>query len=129
MADYYGTGRTNYFKVKDEEAFRKMASQFEVVVCERGDGKFAVISEKEDGCFSISDDDGDDVCMTKEIVEHLAEGEVAVFIHIGSEKARYLDGVATAVHSSGQVVQVHLDDIYEKAMNAFKVTNIGPATY
>lgn len=46
---------------------------------------------------------------------YLQEGEVAVFIMAGAEKARYITAFAVAINSKGERVELSLYDIYEKA--------------
>lgn len=38
---------------------------------------------------------------------------------IGAEKLRYVTGIAYAIHSSGEILQIDINDIYEKAQSEF----------
>jgi hypothetical protein len=49
------------------------------------------------------------------VAEHLVDGQVAVFMEIGSEKMRYLGGTAVAVNAAGETKRVDLEDIYTLA--------------
>jgi hypothetical protein len=128
MANYYGVGRSNYFKVKDPAAFMKFIEAFDCKVVPKGD-TFAVLSNAEDGSFMSYPDDSDSLCIVDGIHEHLQEGEVAVFLECGHEKLRYVGGRAIAVHSSGKQTWLHLSDIYAKAKEAFGVAEITLAEY
>lgn len=127
MANYCGTSRTNYFKVRDGEAFKKWAEglHLDVAVGHVGEkeGKFALFPSRnsDDGCFpdgTIYDeatDEDRDFDFAAELSKHLAEGEVAVHVHIGAEKLRYLLGYAVAVNHRGETVEVNIDEIYKLA--------------
>ncbi|MGJ6127307.1 hypothetical protein QN239_32530 [Mycolicibacterium sp. Y3] len=113
MADYYGKGRTNIFKVKDIEALKAALAGAEFTVEARPDrGADAVLIQVSDndvtGCWGqlVYSDDDDDVEPTElfvpdMIAEHLQDGQVAVFVHAGSEKLRYLSAYSIAVHANG----------------------------
>ena len=49
------------------------------------------------------------------VAAHLIEGDVAVFMEVGSEKMRYLAGDTVAVNSAGDSRRVSLSDIYGAA--------------
>lgn len=132
MADYYGKGRTNIFKVKDIDALRTALAGTEVTVESRGErGAGAVLIRLSDndvtGCWGqLVYGDDDDVEPTElfvpdMIAEHLQVGEVAVFVHAGSEKLCYLSAYSIAVHANGSQVRVDLNDIYQRAAEAFDV--------
>lgn len=125
MANWYGAARTNYFRVKDPEAFKRWLSDFEVVVIEK-DGRYGFYSNDEYGGFPSyrhNDETGEyvDIDLANELSGHLVAGEVAVLIENGAEKLRYLSGWAQAVASDGRTVAVNLSDIYDKAKEAFGV--------
>jgi hypothetical protein len=44
---------------------------------------------------------------------------VFVFMSVGNEKFRYVEGHATAVNSQGEIEVVRLDDIYARAAEKF----------
>lgn len=136
MSSWYGTARSNYFKVKDAEAFREWAKRLpDLGVWDKGDGVFGVYG---DDCDSggwpsyIENDEGEndeDFDLLAALAEHLLPGEVAVLMEAGAEKMRYVTGYAQAVDHTGKVVQVGLSDIYDKAKSAFGVTDITPAEF
>lgn len=140
MANYYGSGRTNYFRVKDFDAFEQLISDFSTVESHR----------KEDGsvCLLVVDDDGDgsfpsyvyndeseeyvDIDFFALVAEHLADDEVAIFQHVGAEKLRYLEGYSVAVTNDDtgdpQFLYVGIGDIYKRVADEW---NLNPtrATY
>jgi molybdopterin biosynthesis enzyme len=59
--------------------------------------------------------------------KHLHDEDVAVLMEAGAEKLRYVSGWAVAVNSKGDLVEIGLSDIYEKAKHLGK--NITQATY
>jgi hypothetical protein len=125
MANWYGSSRSNYFCVKDDEAFLEWAEN-------RGLGVFR--SESNPGYFAIHGGDNDsgswpsydleadtEIDLVTELAGHLPKGQVAVLMEIGAEKLRYLTGIAIAVNHKGRAVVVSLDDVYRKAARTFRV--------
>ena len=134
MANYCGFARSNYFRVKDLEAFRKAMEHccVEIVHPEKrvknkdGTCRFeknmklaGLLSNGEDGWSGGYCDEatGDavEIDIPDIVAEHLKDGEVAIFQEIGHEKLRYLTGVAVAVNNRKERVFVDIDEIYEKA--------------
>lgn len=111
MANYYGSTRTNYFKVTDENAFKELIGRCvsdgeEVSVwtheCQDGTVLYGF------GCYGdilgLSEDDGDDEdydynydAFIGEIQKLLPEDEAAIITHVGQEKLRYLTGCVTVI--------------------------------
>ena len=90
------------------------------------EGRWGFLANSEDGGLPSSrydeeTDDYVDIDLTKELAEHLAEGQVAVLMECGAEKLRFITGFATAVSWTGETVRISLDDIYQKAQEAFGV--------
>jgi hypothetical protein len=144
MANYYGTFRSNYFKVKDAEAFKAWTKKAGCGVWENADATFGVYSDKhsEDGSIpniqyldpDWNSDNPPDGWTAEELKEeyrefdfvlelstHLKPGEVAVILETGAEKLRYLHGYAVAVDHTGEYATVNLSDIYDKAFAKFGV--------
>ena len=135
MANYEALARSNYFRVKDPEAFRQWCK----------DLGLEVITKKEEALFGWMNTDGgipsqrdndqaeeeEDLDFFAELATHLHPGEVAVAHEIGHEKMRCLDAVAVAINSEGVSVQLSLDEIYEQAqaLRADPTTQITTATY
>jgi len=120
MANYEAVARSNYFKIKNFEAFHQWCEEM----------KISYIGPTDDGMFMVSPTDPDSGWPTLECGDvftelgafHLQEGEVAVFLEIGYEKLRYLIGYAVAVNHLGEYVSVDLNDIYSKAKDHFGVS-------
>ena len=123
MATYYETSRTNYFLVKDIEAFKTRLELFTAleVKVEKMNGKdyVCLINSNENGFpFDVYDDIlGEYVEIDWEGIfsQHLQDGSVAIIMGAGSEKLRYIHGYAVAFNNKGETEQVHLVDIYKIA--------------
>ena len=129
MANYYGSCRTNYFKVKDEEAFKAAIESLPDVECHRSDGAidaehaglYCILGNNDDGGgwpsyqYDKEMDDYVEFDLIDEVYSHLADGEVAIFMEVGAEKLRFLVGYAEAVNNMGEREKVSLLDIYDKA--------------
>jgi hypothetical protein len=135
MANWYGTARSNYFRVKDKDAFLKWADGRRLGVFKNEDSAdlFAIHGgDTDDGSWPGYDMEGEtEIDLVRELAEHLPKGQVAVLMEIGAEKLRYLTGVAIAVNHKGRVVEVTLSDIYRKAARSFRIaeSEITEATY
>jgi hypothetical protein len=117
MANWYGTSRSNYFKVENEEAFREWAESRDLEVFEGRGGLFGIApsSMSEDGSWPSYDDEVDaGIDFQAELIEHLAEGQVAILMTIGAEKLRYLTGFSVALAWDGRRMSVDIADIYDK---------------
>ncbi len=127
MANYYATARTNYFRVKNNEAFAEWLESLPSIEMLKDGDRFGFYSDCPDsGDFPSSrwDENANDyvdVDLTTELAHHLAEGEVAILMEVGAEKLRYLNGWATAVNHLGQTVTVDLTDIYQLAETTFGI--------
>lgn len=125
MANWYGTSRSNYFKVKDEAQFKRWVGSVPDLLLLESDGAFGIAVESGEGWPSVSwdDDTGEEleVDLMQVLPEHLAQGEVAVLIQAGAEKLRYVTGHAIAIAWDGRLTQVCLSDIYTKAKAEFGV--------
>lgn len=136
MANYYGSARTNFVKVENLDALIKSLAPFDIKIEHHSSDPsyVALFPITEDGCFpSIitiysEDDDIDDEEVEFSFEEHvmpfIAEGEVLVAQSTGSEKQRYVSAWAGSYIRQGEEVksvELTLDDIYEKASQAFGV--------
>jgi hypothetical protein len=136
MADWNGMARSNYFRVKDEAAFRKWAEDLELAVITDSEGRVGVYSKTDDGGFPsqrLSEDveEMEDLDFPDELAAHLVEGSIAILMTAGHEKDRYVSGYAIALNSEGKRVDLVLSDIYTKAAELFQIdiSNITEATY
>ena len=117
MANWYGTSRSNYFNVKDEGAFREWAERRGLEIFTNLVGQLAVAPSSMSGDGSWPSYDYDDDCeidFQAELIEHLAEGQVAIIMTIGAEKLRYLTGYSVALAWDGRRISVDIADIYDK---------------
>lgn len=135
MANYNATSRSNYFKVKDADAFKAWVVTIPdlraVSSTERTDA-FAIISDDGDtgqwpitygDCGSdASEEEYVDINWSTDLGTHLVDGEVCIMMSAGSEGTRYVCGGAFAFDNTGKTVRVSLDEIYTKAAKAFGVT-------
>ena len=123
MAEWYGTCRSNYFQVKNEEEFLSWIAEYEVEVISKNDDeitRYGFLSRDEYGdiprnTIRLEDGDFEGISILDEISTHLAEGETAIIMEVGSEKFRYLTGLAIAIHHTGDCVEISLDRIYDCA--------------
>jgi hypothetical protein len=125
MATYTSTARTNYFRVKDVDAFNKWIKQFA--------GLETIVQERQ-GTIGILFDDGvPNVRWETELIEgeeieseveidfmeelglYLADEEVAVLQEVGNENHRYVSGYAIAVNNKGGRREISINHIYELA--------------
>lgn len=139
MSNYYGVGRTNYFKVKDPELFKEAVNRLSgllLVESSSCPGQFMLMDDNPDGGgWCVTDlsqprlddfnteeeflrackaweESRDDFDLDEFISEHLADGEVAILLEVGHEQHRYLTGWAIAINNKGERRRVNLDDIY-----------------
>lgn len=123
MANYYGQARSNYFFVKDSEAFLEEMKKYPVQIIEQqenGKTLYGFLDADENGGGSVdfyADEDGEyiEVDWRDVFKRHLADGWVAIIMETGSEKYRYLIGHAVAYNNKGETMFVTLEDIYTLA--------------
>jgi len=121
MANYYATARSNYFKVKDADAFKAWCLRSSLEVLEGNENLYAIASADPDGggwpC-QRDDEPGNELeefDLVDELAGHLAGNCVAILMESGAEKLRYVIGVAIAVNAKGESIQIELEDIYDRA--------------
>lgn len=119
MANFYGTGRSNYVEVKDEKKFEEFCDQWSSyfdVVTQEVDGKkhYALLSTSEDGDLPGWDEDDNDIEFMQLIAPHLKEDKDNIFVWMsaGNEKMRYVLGGASAINYKGEECYLCLEDIY-----------------
>lgn len=123
MANYYGQTRSNYFFVKDAEAFKAELAKYPVeIITQEKDGKtlYGFMDTDPNGggdASSYYDEEEQDSEMdwADFFKRHLADGWVAIIMHTGAEKYRYLGGQATAFNNKGEEMFISLEDIYTLA--------------
>ena len=136
MANFYAQGRSNYFRVSDSGRFEAFCDKYRLEYWTREtegtyikspeenpkkELHYAFTSRDEGGlCTDPEPDEFFDIeKFVEELSSILAEGEVAIYQEVGNEKLRYLSGWSLAIHSSGKAVEVGIQDIYQKAKEAF----------
>lgn len=124
MANYCATARTNYFNVRDIDAFHlAMASVPDIHIDSRTTGgtqSCALFCQGDAGWPSeqYTDDpleDAEAIDLPGLVAEHLADGSVAVFLESGNEGLRFIDGRATAVDACGGRIDLGLHGIFALA--------------
>jgi len=140
MANWYGTARSNYVRLKDPGAVRQLlaarAAEIELQESASQPGLFVFLvgGLSDSGGWptvarlSASGEpdpevDGEDFLDV--MAEHLADGEVLITIEAGAEKLRYITGWAQAVRMHrGRVqrLQLSIADIYRLVQRRWKVT-------
>ena len=123
MANWYGTTRTNYFRVKDEaryqELYNRLGGEEEIndfthkVEGEtwHGFGSYCDIGYyelDEDGTINY-DDQLDITDFFKEISKILEDDSCFVMTCVGNEKLRYLTGICFVVFPDGTIKEESLD--------------------
>ena len=136
MANYYGSSRSNYFKVKNKENFKKFLDRmYDMEDIEDRDDRVGFLVTGEGGSIpcEIWDEENDeyshDFDFDKELAQHLQDGEVAIYQEVGAEKLRYLVGYSVAVNSKGETAMVSINDIYKIAQEELGGENITPCEY
>lgn len=130
MANYYSTCRTNYFKVKDLEEFRKWAGTltwegFEI--CEGKNGTICILCDN--GWPNCKLPDYESFDFLSEFKQHLPDNEVVIFVEAGNERHRYVNGIAIAIMKGRKPISVDINDIYDKAKKRFGVKEISLAEH
>ncbi len=121
MANYYESARSNYFFVKDIEAFEAElnGSGLEISTKKIGDlTQVCLLADMENGFpFEKYDDnyDSTELDWSDIFKRHLADNQVAIIMGSGAEKLRYITGWAMAFNNKGESKSINLDDIYDLA--------------
>lgn len=136
MANYYGQARTNYFAVKDGQAFEDEMAKLpvEVITQETEDGQklYGFLDSNQDGAgldYYVWDEETDEdteIEWLDILAKHLADGWVAIIMEVGHEKYRYLNGYASAVNNKGETRTLSLNDILTMSADlGDNVTGVG----
>ena len=130
MANYYASCRSNYFRVKDEQAFVAAMADVPDIELFNKDGFYCLLGYGESGwpSYSLDEDDNEvEIDVESLVSEHLADEEVAIFVEVGSEKLRYLGGFAVAINNKGETRSLSLDSITTLAKELGN--NVTPPSY
>ena len=124
MANFYGHARSNYFEVKDMDAFEKEMSNLpDLTVIHQGDLVGVMVDNSDSGCFPSwkynedgeMDMEDEEIDIVVIVADHLVEGSVAIFMEVGAEKMRYISGWAEAINSKHERKTISLNNIYDEA--------------
>lgn len=138
MANYYGQARTNYFAVKDDEAFVAEMSKLPVeVITEEKDGKtlYGFLDANQDGggldsyVYDSETEQEDSIDWIETLQKHVAPGWAVILMEVGHEKYRYLNAYTYVITESG-FRELNLEDwAHETARNELGAENVTPASY
>lgn len=124
MANYYGQARSNYFFVKDADAFLEEMKKYPLeVISKEEDGKklYGFLDADSDGGANYTNvwdeetKDDYEIDWSEVFQRHLADGWVAIIMETGAEKYRYLTGGASAYNNKGEIIHLDISDIYTLA--------------
>jgi hypothetical protein len=134
MANYYESARSNYFIVKDVDAFTAELKGTGLEISTKDvDGVTLVclLADVENGFPQEKYDpetyDSEELDWADIFKRHLVDNQVAVIVGAGAEKLRYVNGWTVAYNNKGESVSINLEDIYEKAKTLG--SNITHASY
>ena len=138
MANFYGSARSNYFKVKDLEAFKAEFNDL-CEIQEEPDGTVVLFPNNynDDGMFpsnrTVIDREGEEdeefFDFFEAVSKHLQEDSIAIFKACGAEKLRYIDGWAVAIDHTGERVEINIIDITELAKNKWPDKSVSVCEY
>src|SRR6185312_6909258 len=97
MANWYGSARSNYFRVKDTDAFLRWAERRGLGIFKNDQAPDILAIHPGDttdsgGWPSYDLENEEELDLVSELAEHLAPGQIAILLEIGAEKLRYLTG-------------------------------------
>lgn len=139
MANWYGSARSNYVRLKDPEAVKQLLDErasdvsLEESVNTPGLFVFLVNGMSDSGGWPSvcplaedgeADYDANPIGFDDLIAEHLVDGEVLILTEAGAEKLRYVTGRAHALrvkNGKRQDLVVSIDDIYALVEKRWKV--------
>jgi hypothetical protein len=135
MANYVCSVRSNYVRVKDEQAFKVFLEDFECELIHAKDGRVGFVCYNGDGStpYRYPDEESEAVALVdceEEIGRHLCEGEVLVIEEVGSENMRFLVGVSYAYNHKGECLFVNMADaLREKVAAQWGVSDVSDAAH
>ncbi len=129
MANWYGTARSNYFQVNDEQAFLERCKIFGLEVhSQGGDAEipkaFMVHPTTDDGSWPQSayaleteENEYGDFNIGEEIQKFLLPGSVAILGCVGAEKIRYLTADVIIVTTDGVEYRNFFEEVYAELLD------------
>ena len=124
MSDYIAKFRTNYFRVKSPELFKRWVECLDFMevasrTADAGHEEFALFC---DGGMPATIEDGLQFGIEADIAAHLPFDSIAVLQEVGYDSGLgYFVGYSIAVNSDGHTVAVSLSDITAKAEASFGI--------
>jgi len=122
MANYYESARSNYFFVKDIEAFEEElnGSGLEISTKKIDDlTQVCLLASEENGFpfekYDLDTFDSEELDWSDIFKRHLVDNQVAIIMGSGAEKLRYITGWAMAFNNKGESKSINLDAIYDLA--------------
>ena len=88
MANYYASARTNYFELKNMDAFKEEMSNYGVEVSEKHGTEMVCLlgNDPDSGCFpSYNCETDEEVDFPQVVAPFLKNGWVAIFMEAGAE--------------------------------------------
>lgn len=126
MSTFYGSERSNGFRVKDPGRFKTWARSVglsPVITEDPARNQFVLYpaGTSNDGYFPsfLWNEDTDEqyeLDMVAELSRHLLEGEVAILVRAGFDRGKYVSGSAQAITWDGRTRILSLNDIYSIAV-------------
>jgi hypothetical protein len=129
MANYVGAARTNYVTIENLQELTEVLNPWPLEIVKNSEGKVAFLSADPDSSgwpyfgVDVSYEEVE-LDVASVIMPFVKEGEVLLVMEAGHEKLRYISGWASAWIRRGDTVSevtVSLNDIYQKAAEAFNV--------
>lgn len=120
MANFCGTARSNFVRVKDIDAAIADLEPFSNQIHHHPSEPDAIMVSGDDDSGTINnstfDDEGNDIELDWSgwCAKHLKEGQIMVFMSAGAEKLRYVSAWAEAYNHEGKYVGVNLDTAIDK---------------
>jgi hypothetical protein len=123
MANYYESARSNYFFVKDIEAFEAELNGSGLEISTKKIGDLTQVClladiEQAGAFFEFYDPEtfeSIELDWTGIFKRHLVDNQVAIIMGAGAEKLRYINGWAEAYNNKGEKRVIGLSDIYKLA--------------
>lgn len=127
MANWYGTARSNYFQVNDEQAFLERCKILGLEAHSKGGDAetlktFMVHPDNsEDGSWpqfidelATEENEDGEVNIAEEIQKFLLPGSVAILGCVGAEKLRYLTADVVIVTTDGVEYRNLFEEVYQE---------------
>jgi len=127
MSNYYATARSNYFGIKDKEAFKEALKEIPIQI-EFKNAPYQNIAAifatcETDGAWpsNYENSEGEDaeINWNELIHPHLQDNHICILQEVGAEKLCYLTGWAIAFNNKGEEIYLSLYDIVDLAEQKF----------